>query len=188
MTTITTFTKKPFDPLAPEAELIDIRDIAHALSMMCRANGHFPTFYSVAQHSLNCMREAKERGLSVRIQLACLLHDASEAYISDLTRPVKSAMPEYRAVENKLEAAIYEKFMGGISAEEYAAMREIDDVLLYHEFLRFMGDRLWENEPKMCSKPRFFFELFGSVEKDFTSAYACLGTACEEQGKENAGI
>jgi len=188
MTTITTFTKKPFDPLAPEAELIDIRDIAHALSMMCRANGHFPTFYSVAQHSLNCMREAKERGLSERMQLACLLHDASEAYISDLTRPVKSAMPEYREVEKKLESAIYQKFMGGISDDEYSAMREIDDVLLYHEFLRFMGERLWETEPKLYSKPRFYFELFGSVEKDFTSAYACLKTACEEQGKETEGI
>ena len=188
MTTITTFTKKPFDPLAPEAELIDIRDIAHALSMMCRANGHFPTFYSVAQHSLNCMREAKERGLSARIQLACLLHDASEAYISDLTRPVKSAMPEYRAVEKKLEAAIYEKFMGGITAEEYAAMREIDDVLLYHEFLRFMGEKLWEEEPKLFSKPRFFFELFGGVEKEFTAAFSCLQTACEAKAKENAEI
>jgi hypothetical protein len=51
-----------------------------------------------------------------------------------------------------------------------------------------MGEKLWNPEPKMYSKPRFYFELFGSVEKDFTSAYACLGTACEEQGKENGEI
>ncbi|MBQ9745602.1 MAG: HD domain-containing protein [Clostridia bacterium] len=188
MTNITTFTKKTFDPLAPEAELIDVRDIAHSLSMLCRANGHFPTFYSVAQHSLNCMREAKERGLSERVQFACLIHDASEAYISDITRPVKSALPEYKEIEKKLESAIYEKYLGGITAEEYAAMREIDDVLLYHEFLRFMGEKLWAPEPKLFSKPRFYFELFGSVEKDFTSACACLQTACGEPGKENAGI
>jgi hypothetical protein len=67
-------------------------------------------------------------------------------------------------------------------------MREIDDVLLYHEFFRFMSEKLWENEPKMYCKPRFYFELFGSVEKDFTSAYACLKTACEGQGKENGEI
>ena len=77
---------------------------------------------------------------------------------------------------------------GTISDEEYAVMREIDDVLLYHEFLRFMGEKLWEPEPKMYSKPRFYFELFGSVEKDFTSACACLETACGEQGKENGEI
>ncbi len=188
MTTITTYTKKTFDPLAPKAELIDIRDIAHALSMLCRANGHFPVFYSVAQHSLNCMREAKERGLSERVQLACLLHDASEAYISDVTRPVKSALPEYKNIEKGLETAIYEKWLGGITADEYAVMREIDDVMLYHEFLRFMGERLWENEPKLYSKPRFFFELFGGVEKEFTAAFSCLQTACEAGAKENGAI
>lgn len=187
-TTITTYTKKPLDPLAPKAELIDIRDIAHALSLMCRANGHFPMFYSVAQHSLNCMREAAARGLSERVQFICLLHDASEAYISDITRPVKSALPEYKRIDKTLEAAIYEKWLGGITEEEYAVMREIDDVLLYHEFLRFMGEKLWEEEPKLFSKPRFFFELFGGVEKEFTAAFSCLQTACEAKAKENAEI
>ena len=52
---IMTYTGKMFDPLRPEWEKIDIADIAHALSMLCRANGHFPTFYSVAQHCINCM-------------------------------------------------------------------------------------------------------------------------------------
>ena len=187
-TIITTYTKKPLDPLAPKAELLDIRDIAHALSMMCRANGHFPVFYSVAQHSLNCMKEAKARGLSERVQLACLLHDASEAYISDVTRPVKSALPEYKRIEKTLETSIYEKWMGGITAEEYTVMREIDDILLYHEFFRFMGEKLWEEEPKLYSKPHFFFELFGGVEKEFTAAFASLQTACEAGGKENVAI
>ena len=51
MSEIMTYTKKMFDPLQPNAELIDIEDIAHALSMLCRANGHFRSFYSVGQHS-----------------------------------------------------------------------------------------------------------------------------------------
>ncbi len=187
-TIITTYTKKPLDPLAPALELLDIRDIAHALSMMCRANGHFPLFYSVGQHCINCMKEAKARGLSERVQLLCLLHDASEAYISDITRPVKSALPEYKKIETRLENAIYEKWLGGITAEEYAVMREIDDVMLYHEFLRFMGEKLWEDEPPLYSKPHFFFELFGAVEKEFTAAFSCLQTACEAGERETAEI
>ena len=69
-----------FDPLHPNTDLIDIEDIAHALSMLCRANGHFKSFYSVGQHCINCAKEAKARGYSSFVQLACLLHDASEAY------------------------------------------------------------------------------------------------------------
>ena len=180
MAEIMTYTKKIFDPLSPERDLIDIKDIAHSLSMLCRANGHFPTFYSVAQHSLNCMKEAKARGYGDRVQLLCLLHDASEAYISDLTRPVKSAMDKYKEIEKKLEAEIYAKFLGGVTEEEYSLMREIDDSMLYHEFLRFMGEKLSDEAPVLMSQPRFFFELFGGVEKEFTSAFVCLQRACAE--------
>ena len=76
------------DPFDAVPEQIDIRDIAHSLSLLCRANGHIDHFYSVAQHCLNCEREAEARGLSLRARLYCLLHDASECYISDLIRPV----------------------------------------------------------------------------------------------------
>lgn len=89
---ISTFTNNRIDPTDPSPEDIHIEDIAHALSMMTRANGHFKTFYSVAQHSINCANEAAARGCSKRIQLACLLHDASEAYLSDITRPVKKQL------------------------------------------------------------------------------------------------
>ena len=96
---IKTYTGIMFDPLNPNADLINIADIAHALSMLCRANGHFKSFYSVGQHSINCMNEARTRNYSQRVQLACLLHDASEAYLSDITRPVKAELPRYREIE-----------------------------------------------------------------------------------------
>ena len=67
MSCIKTYTGVMFDPLSPDTELIDIVDIAHALSMLCRANGHFRSFYSVGQHSINCMREAKARGYSEKM-------------------------------------------------------------------------------------------------------------------------
>ena len=101
---ILTYTKTRFEPLNPIIEDIHIEDIAHALSMLARANGHFPQFYSVGQHSLNCCKEAKARGYSRRIQLGCLLHDASESYISDLTRPVKIQLPAYSVIEEKLQS------------------------------------------------------------------------------------
>lgn len=78
---ITTYTGKHFEPTNPDPELIRIGDIAHALSMICRGNGHVKTFWSVGQHCICCAREAAARGLSNRMVLACLLHDASECYM-----------------------------------------------------------------------------------------------------------
>ena len=70
---IITYKKLKFLPLAAQEEDIDINDIAHDLSLMCRANGHIKHFYSVAQHSINCTNEAYSRGLTKEAQLACLL-------------------------------------------------------------------------------------------------------------------
>ena len=64
---ITTYTKKHFTIMEPKMADIDINDIAHALSLMTRANGHFSQFYSVGQHSVGCAYEALERGYSARV-------------------------------------------------------------------------------------------------------------------------
>ena len=111
MSSIVTFTGKHFDPTAPEENLIDLSDIGHALSLICRGNGHVKYFYSVAQHSIACCREAQARGYSDRVQLACLLHDASEAYMSDVTRPVKALLTEYSKVEENLQNMIWNKYL-----------------------------------------------------------------------------
>ena len=79
---ITTYTGKHFDPTQPEKERICIDDIAHALSLLCRGNGHVKTFFSVGQHCILCAKEAMARGLPRRLALAALLHDASECYMS----------------------------------------------------------------------------------------------------------
>ena len=81
MNTMTTFTGKRFDPIRITPDDICLEDIAHALSLSCRGGGHLKYFYSVAQHSLNCAAEARARGWSERLQLACLLQDASEEYL-----------------------------------------------------------------------------------------------------------
>lgn len=67
---ITTYTKIHFTPADPKIEEIYIQDIAHALSMMTRANGHFPEFYSVAQHCIACAGEAEARGCPIGQPLA----------------------------------------------------------------------------------------------------------------------
>ena len=112
MSYILTFTGKHFDPVEPDDNLIDAADIAHALSMLTRANGHFPIFYSVAQHSIACALEAKDRGYSDTVVLACLLHDASEAYLSDVTRPIKKDLSYYLDTEERLQNLIWKNFAG----------------------------------------------------------------------------
>lgn len=150
-----TYTKKYFKPLDPNIEDIDIVDIAHALSLNCRANGHTPYFYSIAQHSINCCTEAKARNLPKRIQFACLLHDASEAYISDVIRPVKKYLLEYKNVELNIQTAIYEKYnLIDLSKNEHSYIDEIDDAILYYEFLEMSKVELWSPKPK----------LYGNIE------------------------
>ena len=106
MSYITTVTGKHFDPMDPGNHDFNIVDIAHALSLICRGNGHIRFFYSVAQHSIACAEEAVARGYSPEVILGCLLHDASEAYLSDVTRPVKKELPQYLMAEEKLQRAI----------------------------------------------------------------------------------
>ncbi len=173
MSEILTFTGKMFDPIAPDPALIDIRDIAHALSFLCRANGHFKTFHSVAQHCLECMQEARARGLSSRLQLACLLHDGSEAYLSDVTRPVKAVMPAYLEYETPLQEAIWNKFLEEpLTQQERQIVFGIDDDLLYHEFYTHTGMRLSDTEPVLLTKPSFAYEDFAKVEQAFLRAFS----------------
>ena len=170
MSTITTYTGHNIDPFCAEARDVDARDIAHALSLLCRANGHFPYFYSVGQHCLNCAAEAAARGYSRRVQLACLLHDASEAYMADIPRPIKGHLPEYREAEGRLLEVIYGKWLTPVlTAEEHVLIREVDDVLLYHELLSIMQWRQDLPEPPLYSSPAFAFADFAVVEEQYLS-------------------
>ena len=181
MSEIMTYTKKMFDPLQPNAELIDIEDIAHALSMLCRANGHFKSFYSVAQHSINCMKEAEARGHSDRIQLACLLHDASEAYLSDVTRPVKVELPRYKEIEAPLQETIWNKWLGEpLTEEERKQVFDIDDAILAHEFLNLMGEKITDQIPEINSVPKFAFSGFDACKQQFLRLFRQLTTGKKE--------
>jgi len=174
MNCITTFTKKPFDPLHAKAEDLDIRDITHALSLLCRANGHFPQFYSVAQHCLNCTREAKARGYSERVQLACLLHDAAEAYMADMPRPVKKALPEYCKNEESLLSLIWQKWLDEpLNSAEHELVFAIDDAVLYHECLHFMNQEVIRPQELQIT-PMFALQPFDAVENAFLRTFHIL--------------
>lgn len=136
--TITTYSGRSIQPLEPDPDLIDIEDIAHALSNNCRFTGHVREFYSVAQHSVLCSTIVSDE-----LKLTALLHDASEAYLSDIARPIKS-QPEfgdvYKKYESRLEAAIAERFR-----LDYPYPDEIkwaDNVLLRTEQRDLMPDEV----------------------------------------------
>lgn len=102
---IQTFTGKQFWPLDPRPEEIDIEDIAHSLSLLCRYNGHCKQFYSVAQHSVIISRLVPGHA-----KLQALLHDAPEAYLGDMGGPIKRFFPDFVAAEEILWRAICIRF------------------------------------------------------------------------------
>lgn len=112
---IETYTGKKFFLLEPRPRDVCLEDIAHALSLMPRFNGHTKVFYSVAAHSLHVeeMAHAVLRGQETddpKALLACLLHDAAEAYVGDMVQPLKRSMTAYKGVEKKIEDTILESF------------------------------------------------------------------------------
>lgn len=169
---ITTYTGKKIDPLAPDVELFDVRDYAHALSLTCRGNGHVKRFLSVGQHCVWCAKEAAARGYGQRVVLACLLHDASEAYMSDVPRPLKEVLPEYVKAEEKLIDLVFAKFIGApLSEEEHALVKKVDDDLLYFDLVEMLGFEMDEPAPDICIDLDYAVRPFEEVEQEYLDIY-----------------
>jgi hypothetical protein len=135
---IQTSTGRKFFPTEPNPGEIVIEDIAHALSYSCRYNGHTSTFYSVAEHSVHVDDLVARRGGSLEEHRWALLHDASEAYLCDIPRPLKR-MPEmqpYRDAEKQLQMAIVTHF--GLDPEQPAIVTEMDSFILGTEARQLM--------------------------------------------------
>ena len=174
---IVTFTGEKFTPLEPDINQIHIEDLAHSLSLLCRANGHIDRYFSIAQHSINCAGEAKARGYSAMVQLACLIHDGSEAYISDVTRPVKYYLSEYKVIEKRLQDIIYTRFLGEPPDEsELSYIEQIDNDMLVCEFEALSRNKLlfgaYKKElPVLKSNPSYETRDFTEVETEFLKVY-----------------
>lgn len=163
-----TYTGRRFDPMKMTPEDVSLRDIAHALSLLCRGGGHMKYFYTVGLHSLNCAREAASRGWSDRLVLACLLHDASEAYLSDIIRPVKMHLSNYLEIEEQIMQTILTHFhLGDLTPEENALWHQIDDEMLSQELKNLMNGEHEMTPVPLTSEPDFRERPHEEVEEKF---------------------
>ena len=169
---ITTYTGKRFVPKEPDADKIDIRDIAHALSLICRGNGHVQTFFSVAQHCIFCAREAEARGYSDKVILACLIHDAAECYLSDIPRPLKKDMKAYCELEDRILDLAYQKLISQpLQERELQQVKEIDDAFLCYDLEVLLNEYQSDPAPKLLCPPSYEFRSFEDVEEEFLEVY-----------------
>lgn len=172
MSNIITYSGKFFDPCDADETQIAIEDIAHALSLVCRSGGQFPQFYSVGQHCIACAAEAKARGYSRKQQLFCLLHDASEAFIADITRPVKQELSQYLVFEKALQDKIYKKFVGAVpDSLEQEKISLVDDCMLYHEFKAIMDYEVIKGDYPIHISLDTAFYGFEKTEKEFLRVF-----------------
>lgn len=167
---IVTYTGRIFRPLAPEADKLNIMDIAHALSNNCRFTGHVRQFYSVAEHSVRVSEI-----LPPRLKLWGLLHDASEAYLSDIARPVKLT-PTFGVVYKEIEAGLMEVVAEAfkLPLPEPPAVKRADNILLAAEqrdlMPRFRRHGGAEQYPEIIDPwtPDFAKEMFLKRYEEYT--------------------
>lgn len=125
-TWLQTHSGRQYYPADPHPADVLIGDIAHALSMQCRFAGQCSRFYSVAEHSVHVSRLVPPEH-----QLAGLLHDATEAYLHDLTRPLKQLLPEYRVLEDRNWFVISAKF--GLDYDLPQCVKDADATMVFVE-------------------------------------------------------
>ena len=182
MSVMNTFSGKKFDPMHMNSEDVSLEDLAHALSLLCRGGGHLKYFYSIGQHSINCMKEARARGWSKRVQLACLLHDASEAYIADIIRPVKAHLSNYLEIESSIMNVIFERFgLADLSEEENAMWKQIDDEMMNFELKNLMKGEEYRNTDNLSSVPAVAERPWREVEGEFEAECKKLAEKMSDQ-------
>jgi 5'-deoxynucleotidase YfbR-like HD superfamily hydrolase len=124
---IRTYSGKYLNVFDINLDTIVLEDIAHALSNQCRWGGHISKFYSVAEHSIHCQRLVDKP-----FMLSALMHDASEAYLLDIPRPIKNELTQYKEIEHSLMLAIADKFDFEYPMSE--PVKEADDKMLKIEW------------------------------------------------------
>lgn len=127
-----TYTGRQFWPLDPRPEDVCIGDIATARAHQGRYNGHSRHFYSVAQHSALMARWFMARG-DLPMARWALLHDAAEAYLGDVIRPIKPFLPGFAAIEAKVETVVWPVF--GLGAELPSAVKDADRKIVVDEMI-----------------------------------------------------
>jgi 5'-deoxynucleotidase YfbR-like HD superfamily hydrolase len=156
---IRTFTGRYVNPLQLQPEDIEILDIAHHLSNICRYTGACPDHYSVAQHSVYVARRMWVKHVKWEAGMAGLLHDAAEAYFNDIASPVKRdpRMTWYCDLEHEATKMIFRVF--GVSEEWLPLTKEFDDELFRDEVASWWGGadmiQPWVLDDKRYSRHKF---------------------------------
>lgn len=159
MLSLTTFTGKEFYPFDVHHEVLCIEDIAHSLSFQCRFAGHISEFYSIAQHCVYVSWLVEEK-----YKLCALMHDAAEAYLSDVPTPIKAALPTFKKIENEVMEAIATKY--NFPWPEPKVVKDADTALLFWEMYYLFPNK---NIDKDYLTVDFQFEIWDhkKAEKEF---------------------
>lgn len=178
---IQTYAGLKFHPWAPSLKSFLPRDVAHSLSNLCRFNGHCREFYCVAQHSCVVAGIAMNESGRLDVGLHALLHDAAEAYVGDLVRPIKKGMPEFGLVEDGVHGAMYQAWgLRPMDKVEAGIVRWADNVALATERRDLMGEApaAWEDLPSPCldhiagvnpfAAERMFLDMFYALHRAYT--------------------
>lgn len=131
---IQTYRNIRFNPWEIKPQDVCIEDIAHGLANTCRWGGHCKQFYSVAQHSVLVSRLVPKE-----YALTALLHDASEAYIGDMPKPIKDTLPDYKKLEERIMKALAEIFNFEWPLPQ--AVHDADMIMLRWEAFNLLDDK-----------------------------------------------
>ena len=182
-TWIQTYTGRKFWPLDPKPEDVHILDIAHALSMKCRYSGHCKRFYSIAEHSCHVHDVLTGKALeqSPIIKMWGLLHDAGEAYLCDVPRPVKPELKGFKRLERNIQEVVARKF-GLYSLGFFPEVSVADNAMLHAEYLQNMQqlrELVWEvPEPPADVKLGYWYP--DRAKREFMARFRLL--RCQLKG------
>lgn len=161
-----------FDFCAPAESAFTIEDIAQGLANICRYSGQCTRFYSVAEHSLLVSEVASG------FEFEALLHDAAEAFMGDITRPLKQMLPDYKRIEREVESAIHRRF--AVSSPLPPEVKSADLRVLAAEQRQIMpkGTDGWVRSQKVIPAPVVVRHLPPEeAKKAFLSRYEALRPA-----------
>lgn len=148
---IETFSGKQISYVEPDVNQICIEDISHALAHICRFNGHSVRMYSVAEHCCLMADYAASTGKYHSYEvIEVLMHDAAEAYITDIPRPLKLLLPDFKLIEERLEIKIAKRFNMLYPRDPY--IKELDNRILLDE------------REQVMNKSQHHWNLIGATE------------------------
>ncbi len=146
---ITTLTRRKLSLENPQASQIDIADIAVGLANKAHFNGQMERYFSIAEHSMMVCNWTPHN-----LKLVALLHDASEAYLGDISKPLKVLLPDFQIIENRLQRVIFERF--GLDYDDIKLIKPMDKVVQVIEYNYFFKNEGWiECLPPLHARDQF---------------------------------